>query len=155
MIDQRAEAPADAPVPEAPVEARSVVVACGDDDGREVLARVAEAAGLRAVRLDAELDVAEAVVAGGADAVVLDLGAANLEVLARLRARPDDAAQAARVVVVGTGPAGGRLAWQAGADAFLARPFHARDLQAALHDALAVRDGDDRLARRSAGAATP
>ena len=66
-----------------------------------------------------------------ADACVLDLGADNLDALRALRGQRRAVGPAVRVVVIGTGPAGGRLAWQAGADGFLVRPFHARDLQAA------------------------
>jgi DNA-binding NtrC family response regulator len=126
----------------------TVLVAHPDAQVREVLARVVELTGRTATRLDPDTDVAEAVVASGAIAVVLDLGSANLGALQAIRARPEPAATSTCVLVIGTGPAGGRLAWQAGADGFLVRPFHSRDLQTALIDALA-RDDAARLASRA------
>jgi len=128
-------------------DAPTILVANPDDDAREVIARVVDAAGFHAVRLEAGADVGDAVVTSAAAGLVLDLGADNLSALQALRGRSDDAAAAACVVVIGTGPAGGRLAWRAGADGFLVRPFHARDLQAALTEALSV-DADERAARR-------
>lgn len=135
-------------------ETPPVLVASPQDDVREVLARVVETGGLDAVRLDADDDVVEAVVNSRAGAVICDLGGANLTVLRALRERPEEAAASVRVIVIGTGPAGGRLAWQAGADGYLLRPFHARDLQAALAEAFAL-DDDGRAARRSPGVPSP
>lgn len=134
--------------------AKIVLVANPDEQVREVIARVVEAAGLEAVRLEPGADVVEAVVVSRADGLVLDLGAGNLAALESLRGRSEDAAAAACVVVIGTGPAGGRLAWRSGADGFLARPFHARDLQAALTEALSV-DAEGRVARRLAAVEAP
>lgn len=130
--------------------APTILVAQPDPQVREVVARVVEAAGLSAVRLEASADVAGAVANSRADGLVLDLGAGNLATLQAVRSGSEPAATDVRLVVIGTGPSGGRLAWQAGADGFLARPFHARDLQAALTDALAL-DDDGRTARRAAG----
>ena len=129
---------------------RSIMVACVDPDIREVLARVVETANLEAVRLEPETDVAEAVVTARSAGLVLDLGAGNQAALRTLRERSEDAAQQARVIVIGTGPAGGRLAWQGGADGYLVRPFHARELQQALTETLALDDAG-REARRQAG----
>lgn len=130
-------------------DATIILVANADESVREVLARIVETAGLEAVRLDPTADVAQAVATSEAAGIVLDLGAANLAALQAIRAQSNEAAAAARVVVVGTGPAGGHLAWKAGADGFLVRPFHARDLQGALTEALAL-DGEAREARRVA-----
>ncbi|HEX2578001.1 MAG TPA: hypothetical protein VHK88_16760 [Aquihabitans sp.] len=128
-----------------------ILVANPDEQVREVVARVVEAGGHEVVRLEPAADVTAAVVSSSAAGLVLDLGAANLAALQALRAEGSAAATDVRVVVIGTGPAGGRLAWQAGADGFLVRPFHARDLQAAVAEALAADDGA-RQARRTAGA---
>lgn len=117
--------------------AATVVVANPDEAAREVIARVVEAGGLDAVRLDPGTDPADAVLASRADALVLDLGAANLDAVVALRQRTEPAATAVRILVLGAGPATGRLALQSGADAFLSRPFHADDLHLALNDALA------------------
>lgn len=127
--------------------AGTVVVANRDDDAREVVARVVEGAGFEATRVASPGEVPAAV--GSAVAVVVDLGPDGLEVVRALR---DGAGTEVPVVVVGTGPAGGRLALQAGADGFLVRPFHARDLQAAVRDAVA-RPAAERAAWRTATAA--
>lgn len=128
--------------------AGTVVVANVDDDAREVVARVVEAAGFDAVRVATGADVAAST--SSAAAVVLDLGANGLDVLRTLRG--SDGGAEVPVVVVGTGPAGGRLALQAGADGFLVRPFHARDLQTAVTDAVA-RPAAERSDWRTATAA--
>lgn len=126
-----------------------ILVVNTEESAREIISRVVETAGFDAVRLTDHSDLATAVAHSGAGGLVLDLGADNLSVLQDLRSHTEPAAAAARVLVLGSGPAGGRLAWQAGADAFLVRPFHARDLQAALTEALA-RPDDDRQAHRDA-----
>ena len=133
-------------------EGTTILVASPDTQVQELLARVVETVGLSAVRLDAAVDIAEAVAVNAADGLILDLGAGNLEALQAVRARPEPAGLTAVVIVIGTGPAGGRLAWQAGADGFLIRPFHARDLQASVTNALAL-DPAGRAARRAAGLA--
>lgn len=127
---------------------RSVLVASTDPDAREVMARVLESASLDAVRLPAAESVPDAVVSSRPAGLLLDLGAVNLETLRAVRERDEPAAARVRVVVIGTGPAGGRLAWQAGADGYLVRPFHADDLVASLRDALAL-DEAARVTRRN------
>ena len=124
-----------------------VLVANPDEQVRELVARVVEDGGHEAVRLDPEADVATAVTASAAAAVVLDLGAGNLDALNAVRTVSAET----RVIVLDTGPAGGRLAWNAGADGFLVRPFHARELQAQVTDAL-ERDEVARAALRRAQA---
>ncbi|CAN5524378.1 hypothetical protein BH10ACT1_BH10ACT1_07180 [soil metagenome] len=130
-----------------------ILVANPEEPAREVLARVVETVGLDALRLATDADVAEAVVQSGASAAVLDLGSANLAALEAIRARTEPAGAAARVIVIGTGPANGRLAFNAGADGFLVRPFHARELQSTLTEALALPDGSRAAHRESAAAA--
>ena len=127
----------------------SVVVANPEADVCEVLARIAEAAGHRAERVTALENVTRAVVAGGADALVIDAGAANLDLLKELRAHDEPLASAVRVIVVGSGPATARVAWQSGADAVLSRPFAATDLGEALSASLARTDAE-RAAERAA-----
>lgn len=114
-----------------------ILIASPDESVREVLARLVETAGHEAVRLDPAVDVPDAVVATIAAGLVLDLGGSNQSVLEAVRRRTEATAANVRIIVIGSGPAGGRLALQAGADGFLVRPFHARELQDALSDALA------------------
>jgi DNA-binding response OmpR family regulator len=113
-----------------------ILIASADEQVREVLARLVETAGLEAVRLDPAVDIPDAVVATIAAGLVLDMGAGNQSVLEAIRRRTESTAANVRVVVIGSGPAGGRLALQAGADGYLVRPFHARDLQSAVTGAL-------------------
>ena len=133
--------------------ATTVLVASAEADVREILARVVETAGFEAVRLEPHAAVAGAVLSTRAQALVLDLGADNLPTLRDLRDREEAAAAEVRVVVIGTGPAGGRLATQAGADGYLVRPFHADELRVTLTEALARTD-DARRSRRTAPSAT-
>ncbi|MBX3286708.1 MAG: hypothetical protein R2746_18220 [Acidimicrobiales bacterium] len=127
-----------------------VLIASPDESVREVLARLVETAGHEAVRLDPTVDVPDAVVATSAGGLVLDLGAANQSVLEAVRARTEATAANVRIVVIGSGPAGGRLALNAGADGFLVRPFPAADLQGAIDDAL----GRSEVARHAWRAST-
>ena len=131
----------------------TVLVANPDDQVREILARLIEEAGFEAVRLDPTVDVPDAVVATTASGLVLDLGADNLPVLEALRRRPEATAGSVRVVVVGTGPASGRLAIAAGADGFLVRPFHGKELQGALSEAVGRSESKRHAWRASATAA--
>lgn len=133
---------------------RSVLVASTDADAREVMARVVETASLDAVRLPAAESVMDAVVNSRPAGLLLDLGAANLETLRAVRERSEPAAAQVRIVVIGTGPAGGRLAWHAGADGYLVRPFHADDLVASFRESL-DRDDAARAARRTEAATDP
>jgi DNA-binding response OmpR family regulator len=82
-----------------------------------------------------------------ADAVVLDLGAANADQLDALRTGGSERGESVRVVVITTGPASAAVAWHAGADAVLTRPFPAEDLLDALASSLAVDEGDRQSVR--------
>lgn len=130
---------------------RGVLVASTDADACEVMARVVETASFDAIRLPPASSVTDAVVNSRPAGLLLDLGATNLETLRAVRDRSEAAAAQVRIVVIGTGPAGGRLAWQAGADGYLVRPFHAADLVAAFRDALA-RDEPARVSHRTEAA---
>ena len=110
--------------------ASTVVVANPDADVCEVLARIIEADGHRAERVTAIEAVTGAVVSAGADVLLLDCGAANLDLLKELRHHDEPLASAVRVIVVGNGPASARLAWQADADAVLNRPFQSTQVGA-------------------------
>ena len=131
----------------------TVVVASTDPTVCEVLGRVVESGGHEAVRVtDAGL-VSGAVLSAPADAAVLDLGAANVEQLRALREGGTDRGASARAVVISSGPANSLLAWQAGADAVLTRPFHADELTGALAEALGRSDAK-RADRRATAIAT-
>ena len=128
----------------------TVVVANTDPTVCEVLGRVVESGGHEAVRVtDAGL-VSGAVLSAPAEAAVLDLEAANVEQLRALRGGGSDRGASARVVVISSGPANSLLAWQAGADAVLTRPFHADELTAAVAESLARDDAERARVRASA-----
>ena len=130
----------------------TVVVANADETVCEVLARVVEAAGHEAVRVTDAAQVSGAVLSAPAEAVVLDLGGDTADQLRDLRSGGSSRGSEVRAVVISTGPANARLAWQAGADAVLTRPFPAEDLHAALADAMAR--GDEARAQVRADALT-
>ena len=127
----------------------TVVVANADDTVCEVLARIVEAAGHEAVRVTDATQVSGAVLSAPAEALVLDLGSANVEQLRSLRAGDHPRSTECRAVVISTGPANSLLAWQAGADAVVTRPFPAEALQGSLAEVLA-RTNPERNATRAA-----
>jgi len=127
---------------------RTVVVANVDETVCEVLARIVERGGHTAVRVTDADQAAAAVLSAGADAVVLDLGAATVEQLRALRGGGAQRGVDTRAIVISTGPANALLAWQAGADAVLTRPFAAQALEDELAASLA-RGDDERSARRA------
>lgn len=127
----------------------SVVVANPDEAVCELLARVVEAAGHTAVRVTDAAALVATVLHGGADAVVLDLGAGNLDVVKALRAQDEPLGTDLRIASIEAGPASARLAWQQGADVVLTRPFAASEIGVALAAAVG-RSGDERAAERQA-----
>ena len=133
-------------------ELRTVVIANAGGTELELLTRIVDAAGFRAcpVAGGAVDGVVAAVAAEGAAITLLDVGTDNLGILEAIRSSDDAAVAANRVVVFGDGPANGRLAWQAGTDGLLLRPFHVDELRAALHE-VAERPDDERDGARDAG----
>ena len=126
----------------------TVVVANPDATVCEVLARIVEAAGNEAVRVTDASQVNGAVVSAPAEAVVLDLAADTVEHLRGLRAGDHPRAAEVRAVAISTGPANALLAWQAGADAVLTRPFRSTELQEAIA-ATVARSAEERAAERA------
>lgn len=130
----------------------SVVVHSNAADVCEVLARLVEAAGHRALRVTAPSEVTEVVGREGPDAVLLDAGPANLGMVRALRSGAEPSGDELRIVSVEVGPASARLAWNAGVDAVLTRPFPATDVAASLAAVLTRGDGE-RSAERQRQAA--
>lgn len=114
--------------------AATVLVAQPDPDCRELLARVAEAAGHRAVRLDeaGPPAVVDASVHELALVVVVDTVATSLDDLAAITDAFATRGYPAAVVALVDGPATAERAEAAGARQVLCRPFHERDLVHAL-----------------------
>jgi DNA-binding response OmpR family regulator len=128
---------------------QTVVVASSDRDVCEILARLVEADGYSAVRVTDADEVVGSVLSKQADALVLDAGSANLDLLKDLRSQGTAAASDVRVMMVGTGPASARLAWQQDADAVLTRPFRSTDV-AAVVAAMLARSETERRSERAA-----
>jgi DNA-binding response OmpR family regulator len=141
------DAPAAGDAAAAPPGRTTVVVASTDDTVCEVLARIVERSGHEVVRVTDADQASGAVLSASADAVVLDLGAANVDALRALRSGGSQRGVDARAVVISTGPANALLAWQVDADAVLTRPFAAEALEQVLADALARSDDERRSLR--------
>jgi DNA-binding response OmpR family regulator len=125
------------------------VVAGTDESVCELLARVVEAAGHSAVRITDASAVVGAVLREGADAVLLDLGAANLDAVKALRGQGEPLGTEVRIAAIEVGPASARLAWQEGADVVLTRPFAASEIGGTMAAALR-RSAEERQAERQA-----
>jgi len=128
----------------------TVAIAAGDEAARELLLRIVERAGLAAAPLGVSTTDLTALAAAGADLAVLDLDADAPAVVEAVRSHRDAAVAGLRLVVLADGAAVGRRAWQAGADGFLARPFHHDRLVATLRDVLDRPDSARAAVRRAA-----
>ena len=131
----------------------AVVAVVNDDDGaRELVARIIERDGHTAHRVESADAALTLLQAGGVNIAVFDLvtagPAANRNLLAEVRAAMPGSP--VRAVLVGRSSGAGLLAWQGGADGFLVRPFHARELVQAIDEALARPDADREAHRRAA-----
>lgn len=130
----------------------TVVVANAGGPELELLTRVVAAAGFRAHAVEGGPElVAPAVAAQSPGVVLVDLGVANTDAIESLRAHTNQNVSEVRVVTLADGPANGRLAWQAGTDGLLVRPFHVDELRDLLYEVL-ERPEPQRLNARIAGA---
>jgi len=129
-----------------------VAVVNDDDDARELVARIIERDGHTVHRIESAAAALSLLSAGGVNVAVFDLvsagPAANRNLLSEVRDSMPGAP--VRAVLVGRSAGAGLLAWQGGADGFLVRPFHARDLVQAIDEALARPDADREGHRRAA-----
>ncbi|MBX3313883.1 MAG: hypothetical protein KF906_06150 [Actinobacteria bacterium] len=128
----------------------TVAVAAGDDTGRDLLLRIVERAGHEPVPITVSADDLGAVASSVPGLALLDLDGEAPAVVAALRGHPDPIVASCRVVVLADGPAVGLRAWQAGADGFLARPFHHDRLIATLRDVLDRPEAGREPVRRAA-----
>lgn len=128
----------------------TVAVAAEDETGRDLLLRIVERAGHRPVPVSLSADDLGPVASTVPAVALLDLDGDAPAIVAALRAHPDAAVAACRVVVLADGPAVGLRAWQAGADGFLARPFHHDRLIATLRDVLDRPEAGREPVRRAA-----
>lgn len=128
-----------------------VLVVNDDLDSGELIARLVEAAGWPAVRCSDSAEVMTQLREGKWSGVVLDLKAGTIACLPLLGTiRGEETPIESIPVLVLTSTRDSELqAWQAGADGFLRRPFHAADLTYALTDALRRTPAERDAYRRS------
>ncbi len=131
-----------------------LVLVAGDDAGtRELLARVLVQTGLRAVQASTVEGALGAAVEQLPRCVVIDLSSkgvgSSMQLLDGLRNHEDDRVRSTRVVVVARSDANRNYSFQSGADGFLQRPFHGRELLDVVAEVLAV-PPDQRAVHRRA-----
>jgi DNA-binding response OmpR family regulator len=89
---------------------------------------------------------------GRVDCVVLDLATGgigqNLKLIDTIRSSVTKAISDVRVVLVAQQTSNRMFSWQAGIDAFLARPFHANELLEQVNEVLSRPDGEREHHRR-------
>jgi len=131
-----------------------VLLVCDDPDAGELLARLLGREGHDVHRVETAEGALRHLLATPRRGAVLSLSGptANRQLVDKVRAHPNPAV--AEVALVALAPedaaaSAGDEAWQAGADGFLARPFHERELTEEVRAAL-TRPLEDRAAHREA-----
>src|SRR5438874_13783578 len=124
-----------------------------DDDGAcELLVRLLSRAGHDVARAhNADQALAQLSV-GRVDCAVLDLATGgigqNLKLIDTIRSSVTKSISGVRVVLIAQQSSSRLFSWQAGIDAFVARPFHANELLAQVNDTLSRPDGERERHRR-------
>jgi two-component system phosphate regulon response regulator OmpR len=139
------------PTPTATAPARLLVV--NDDRGAcELLCRLLANAGQEVHRAHSPNEAIMEMSAVRPDCVVLDLAAGgigqNLRLLDSMRSSMDPRIAAVRVVLVAQQTSNRLFSWQAEIDAFVVRPFHAKDLLAQVGEVLTRPDSERARHRR-------
>ena len=146
----RSRARGGAPEPsDAPQIGEGALVVVDEDGPRELISRLADRAGHAPTAVDSQASAVEAVERVPPRVVVtLMEGDRGLQVVDNLRTdeRPERAELP--VLVLSDDPDLERKAWEAGADGFLARPFHADEFDRELREIL-DRTPEDRVAHRA------
>lgn len=137
----------------------AVVVVNDDEDACELLVRFLGHAGFLTVGAHSTDEATAAIHEHLPRAVVLDMTSggigASLRILDLIRSHDDRRVSTTRVVLCGSSRRNRAFSFQSGADGFVVRPFHLRELVAELEGALArpyealARHRRDELARTS------
>jgi DNA-binding response OmpR family regulator len=132
--------------------APSVVLVVNDDpDACEMLVRMIDAKGFRAVGATSPDDATGGLLPHLPRCIVLDLEAGgigtNLKVLDLIRSHNDKRVSSARVVLCAATARNRSFSFQSGADSVVVRPFHIDDLVAQISDVL-DRPDDERARHR-------
>jgi DNA-binding response OmpR family regulator len=124
---------------------------CDDPDAGELLSRLMAADGHSVHRVETAEGAVRHLLATPRQATVLSLSGptANRQLLEKIRSHPNPPVSEVAVVLLADEMEAEQDAWEAGADGFLARPFHAEQLSAELTGAL-DRPFADRQAHRDA-----
>lgn len=115
-----------------------VLLVCDDSDAGELLTRLMTADGHDVHRVETAEGAMRHLLATPRRATVLSLSGptANRQLLEKIRSHPNPPVSEVAVVLLADDVAAGPEAWDAGADGFLARPFHADQLSTELAGAL-------------------
>ena len=129
-----------------------VLVVNDDENACELLVRLLTRAGHDVDRAhNADQALAQLSV-GRVDCAVLDLAAGgigqNLKLIDTIRSSVTKSISGVRVVLIAQQGSSRLFSWQAGIDAFVARPFHANELLAQVNDTLSRPDGERERHRR-------
>ncbi len=132
--------------------APAVVLVVNDDpDACEMLVRMIEARGFRAIGATSPDDATGGLLPNLPRCIVLDLEAGgigtNLKVLDLIRSHNDKRVSSARVVLCAATAKNRSFSFQSGADSVVVRPFHIDDLVAQISDVL-DRPDDERSRHR-------
>lgn len=132
--------------------APAVVLVVNDDpDACEMLVRMIEAKGFRAIGATSPDDATGGLLPNLPRCIVLDLEAGgigtNLKVLDLIRSHNDKRVSSARVVLCAATAKNRSFSFQSGADSVVVRPFHIDDLVAQISDVL-DRPDDERSRHR-------
>ena len=154
----KTDEPGDGDAVEAVGPAHILVV--NDDPGAcELLVRLLMRAGHEVERAHNQEQAMGQLSVGRIDCVVLDLATGgigqNLKLLDVIRSSVTKSIAGVRVVLVAPQSSNRMFSWQAGIDAYIARPFHADELLAQINEVLSRPDTErERHRRRELDAAT-
>ena len=155
----KADETADAGAGLEPVGSAHILVVNDDPGACELLVRLLTRAGHDVERAANHDQAMGRLSVGRIDCVVLDLATGgigqNLKLLDLIRSSVTKSIAGVRVVLVAQQSSNRMFSWQAGIDAFIARPFHADELIEQINEVLARPEAErERHRRRELDAAT-
>jgi len=155
----KADEPTEVGASPEPVGSAHILVVNDDPGACELLARLLTRAGHEVERAANHDQAMGQLSVGRIDCVVLDLAAGgigqNLKLLDLIRSSVTKSIADVRVVLVAQQSSNRMFSWQAGIDAFIARPFHADELLAQVNEVLSRPDAErERHRRRELDAAS-
>jgi DNA-binding response OmpR family regulator len=129
-----------------------ILVVNDDENACELLVRLLARAGHDVQRAHNSDQALAHLSVGRVDCVVLDLSSGgigqNLKLIDTIRSSVTRSISDVRVVLVAQQTSNRMFSWQAGIDAFIARPFHAGELIAQVNEALSRADSERERHRR-------